>query len=96
MTLSYHHHIIGLDHANRLPGLYAFKQSVLYICQHFDAGDIRLSFAIVGTVLQKELFQAKLPLRKITSKKRDIDVDRLEVSWIRVRFEFFLQLFQNY
>ena len=29
MTLSYHHHIIGLDHANRLPGLYAFKQSVL-------------------------------------------------------------------
>ena len=53
------------------------------------AGDIRRSFVFVGTVLQKELFQAKLPLRKITSKKRDIDVDRLEVSWIRVRFEFF-------
>ena len=50
---------------------------------------------MVGTVLQKELFQAKLPLRKITSKKRDIDVDRLEVSWIRVRFEFFSPVISN-
>ena len=30
------YHIIGLDHANRLPGLYASKKSVLF-GQHFDA-----------------------------------------------------------
>ena len=96
MTLSYHHILSqdwitqtgwqGYIHQKKI----SFVWSTLW-CRRRKT----LSFAIVGTVLQKELFQAKLPLRKITSKKRDIDVDRLEVSWIRVRFEFFSPVISN-
>ena len=33
-----------------------------------------------STLLKKSYSQAKLPLRKITSKRRDVDVDKLEVG----------------
>ena len=91
MTLSYYHMYHRTGSRKQAARVIGIKKSVNALMQE----TYRLSFAFVGTVSQRELFQAKLPLRKITSKKRDIDVDRLEVSWIRVRFEFFSPVISN-